>query len=373
MPLLQSKLLLEKDVTDRIVHAMQEGLLIFNDQNEIRAVNTAALGILQFPEEAQLLGKQVDGVFFSPEDAGTLLDLLEKDGQINQKEAVFVTATGEKVFCLVSGSLLCDNSRGEYLKVLVFHDITERKLAELEVVRYSEKLEKTIAELDQFAYIVSHDLKAPLRAITSLSEWLYEDIAGTISEENRKSLDLLKNRAFRMEALINGILEYSKIGRVKMELELVDVKALILEIIDLITGASPAKELKISFASTMPVLRTSRILLHQVFANLINNAIKYNDKPEVSIEIGMLDMGHAHQFHVHDNGPGIPEEFHEKVFVIFQTLQSRDTVESTGIGLTIVKRIIEERGGKIWIDPSVSGGTKMLFTWPKNNPDNRGE
>jgi PAS domain S-box-containing protein len=342
---------------------MQEGLVVFNSEDLIQVMNDAALRIFG-AEEEKILGRHIKELFAVQQEAYNLLILLEKEKHLNHYEVSFTRANGDPMICSLSASTIQDTVDGDLLKVLVVQDITERKLAEQRLREYSSRLEKNNKELDQFAYIVSHDLKAPLRAIINLAQWLHEDLEDTLSDDNKKNLEMLRGRAFRMEALISGVLEYSKIGRTKIEYEQFELSALLNEILDLLL---PPRHITIRIAPGMPVLYAPKIMLLQVFSNLISNAIKYNNKPEGLIHIGVEDKKDYYQFFVEDNGPGIEPEYQEKVFVIFQTLQSRDKVESTGIGLTIVKRIVEEQGGKIWIESEVGKGTRFVFLWPKNN------
>jgi len=269
------------------------------------------------------------------------------------------------------------NENGEILLGMTMtQDITESKKAEKalrsradELARLSAvlaqttaNLEKRNAELDQFAYIVSHDLKAPLRAIANLSQWLEEDLTEHLTEETRHQMDLLQGRVHRMEALINGILQYSRVGRFRTELELVDVEVLLAEVIDLL---APPPEFMITVMPGMPTLWTERVPLQQVFANLISNAIKYNHRPDGQIVISGDEQTDSYEFAVSDNGPGIAPEFHEKVFVMFQTLEPRDKVESTGVGLAIVKKIIDDKGGTLDLQSEPGQGATFRFTWPK--------
>jgi light-regulated signal transduction histidine kinase (bacteriophytochrome) len=225
-------------------------------------------------------------------------------------------------------------------------------------------LEKRNAELDQFAYIVSHDLKAPLRAIANLSQWLEEDLDGYLTEETRHQMNLLRGRVHRMEALINGLLQYSRVGRLQSELEVVDVEALLAEVID---SLAPPPEFTVTVMSGMPTLLTECLPLEQVFANLISNGIKHNHRPDGHIVISVVEQTDFYEFAVKDNGPGIAPEFHEKVFVMFQTLEARDTVENTGVGLAIVKKIIEDKGGTISVESEPNQGATFRFTWPKQS------
>ncbi len=250
---------------------------------------------------------------------------------------------------------------GEKLHTVILRDITERQLSEEKLKEYAANLEKINKELDQFAYVVSHDLKAPLRAISHLSEWLEEDLAEIISNENKRNLGLLRGRVQRMEDLINGILQYSRIGRSQTPLELVDSGKLVEEIImDLDLPKTFCFDIQIN----LPILVTAKILLKQVFANLIGNSVKYHNRLNGNIGIGVREReDFFYEFFVSDDGPGIDPKYHAKIFVIFQTLEARDKVESTGVGLAIVKKIVESQGGKVWVESEVGKGSTFYFTW----------
>lgn len=217
-------------------------------------------------------------------------------------------------------------------------------------------------ELDQFTYVVSHDLKAPLRAIANLSEWIEEDLEGTLAEENRQQMDLLRKRVYRMEGLINGLLQYSRVGRRQSNVETVIVADLLTEVID---SLAPPLEFKVEIQEQMPTLRTDPLMLQQVFSNLLSNAIKHHDKPDGHIDIKVMPQGNFYEFAVSDDGPGIAPNYHEKIFKIFQVLDSRDTTENTGIGLSIVQKIIKSKGGTIQVESELNQGTTFRFTWPQ--------
>ncbi|ABW30017.1 sensor histidine kinase [Acaryochloris marina] len=217
-------------------------------------------------------------------------------------------------------------------------------------------------ELDQFTYVVSHDLKAPLRAIANLSEWIEEDLDEKLDEENRYQMNLLRKRVHRMEALINGLLQFSRVGRRQSTIETVRVGDLLADIID---SLAPPAEFKIEIVGPMPTLKTDTLQLQQVFSNLLSNAIKHHHQSEGHIRISEQKQLDFYEFMVSDDGPGIAEDYHDKIFKIFQVLDSRDATENTGIGLSIVKKIIESKGGSIQIESEVNHGTTFKFTWPQ--------
>lgn len=242
-------------------------------------------------------------------------------------------------------------------------DITNRKEAEAQKEALLGELEVVNQELRDFAYVVSHDLKAPLRSIGSLSDWLSQDYSSVLDDNGKELLRLLKTRVGRMHNLIEGVLQYSKIGRLQDDKEKVDINQLLVETLDLL---DPPKSCSIHVDSNLPTVKYDKIRLQQVFQNLLSNAIKFLDKPKGKIEVLYAADDSFHNFTVKDNGPGIEETHFKKIFQIFQTLKAKDEYESTGIGLSIVKRIVELNGGSIGVDSKVGTGTQFTFTIPKN-------
>ncbi len=224
-------------------------------------------------------------------------------------------------------------------------------------------LEERNQELNQFAYVVSHDLKAPLRAIANLSEWLKEDLEDKLDENTSKNLILIRSRVQRMTSFIDGLLEYSRAGRVNSQKTIVDVHKLLYEIID---SLAPRPNFVVKINGKMPIIETKALPLQQVFSNLISNAIKHHHRQDGLITISVLETPENYQFSVADDGVGIAPEHQEKIFVIFQTLTTRDKTENTGIGLSIVKKIIDNQGEKIWLESQPNQGTTFHFTWAKN-------
>ena len=238
----------------------------------------------------------------------------------------------------------------------------ELKWLNQELLEKTSLLRKRNQELDRFAYVTSHDLKAPLRAIANLATWLSEDLEGKIPEENQQQLGLMRSRVKRMDNLIQGLLDYSRVGRKKTVIKKIAVKDLIYEAID---SLSPPPEFEIVVSDSMPILETEAILLQQVFSNLIGNAIKYHPQQKGKIIVSVEEEENFYRFAVTDDGMGIAPQYHDRIFTIFQTLQARDTIESTGIGLSIVKKIVESKGGKIWVESQLGEGATFYFTWSK--------
>lgn len=270
---------------------------------------------------------------------------------------------GNYLWILATGKALSHQANGQPHRIIGTHqDITNRKRSEQQLERYAHDLERINSELDKFAYIVSHDLKAPLRAINNLSEWIEEDLKEVMTDENKEQMNLLRGRVKRMENLINGILNYSRAGKTTTDKRFVDSNALLTEIIE---NLEVPENTKIEIADNLPKLFAEKIALEQVYSNLISNAFKYNDNPNPALTISHSLTKKNYEIKFSDNGPGIDPQFHDKIFVIFQTLLSRDTYESTGVGLAIVKKIVEEHEGDIRVESELGKGTSFVVVWPR--------
>ncbi len=251
-------------------------------------------------------------------------------------------------------------------RVWSFRDVTETHCAQQKQERLLRQVAEINKELSHFAYVVSHDLKAPLRGIKMLSEWLCADYGQSLDDEGKESLRLLQSRVERMHDLIEGILQYSRVGRIREDIVKVDLDALLPTIVDAI---APPEHIMVRVDARLPVIECERTRITQVFQNLLTNAVKYSDKPTSEIVVACTEDSDAWTFSVTDNGPGIEEKHFDRIFQIFQTLAPRDEFESTGVGLTLVKKIVEHYGGKIWLISDVGKGTTFFFTLPKRSRD----
>ena len=242
------------------------------------------------------------------------------------------------------------------------NDITAQVEAEEALKSSQKKLQVINDELKDFAHIVSHDLKAPLRAISSLSQWIVQDYSEKLDDDGKAQFDLLSGRVKKMENLIDGILQYSRASNENGEKEDVDLKLIVGEVVDML---SPPDHIRIEIQDNLPVMLLARTRIQQVFQNIISNAIKYNDKEEGVVAVRYKKEGDNYVFSISDNGPGIEQRHFDKVFQIFQTLDVKESYDSTGIGLTIVKKTIELHGGKIWLESEIGKGTTFFFSLPR--------
>lgn len=233
---------------------------------------------------------------------------------------------------------------------------------EQRVTERTAELERSNQELDRFAYVASHDLKAPLRAIDHLANWVAEDAGSLLPPASVEHLDKMRGRILRMESLLDDLLTYSRAGRVRGDASIVNTGDLLRSVVETV---SPPDGFHIVVPEDLPTLETYRAPFEAVFRNLIGNAIKHHPHRNGTVSIEWEDAGDFVEFCVADDGEGIRPEFHERIFEMFQTLRPRDHVEGSGIGLAVVKKIIESGGGTIRVESSPGQGARFCFTWPK--------
>ena len=342
-----------------------DGIVTIDERGTIERFNPAAERMFGYTE-AEVTGKNVSMLMPSPyreAHDGYLAHYLrtsEKKIIGIGREVVGLRKDGTTFpMDLAVGETRQDERR---MFIGTVRDISARKQAEEQRDRLLRELESANEELKNFGYVVSHDLKAPLRAIGSLADWLSTDYADKFDDEGKEHMRLLISRVHRMDGLIDGILQYSRVGRVKEVTVAVDLNRLVREVIDLL---APPKNIAVSVENPLPTVMAEPTRIQQVFQNLLSNAIKYMDKPEGEIRIACGAEGRQWKFSITDNGPGIDQQHFEKIFQLFQTLAPRDRVESTGVGLSLVKKIVEMYGGRIWLESTVGRGSTFFFTLPR--------
>jgi PAS domain S-box-containing protein len=245
-------------------------------------------------------------------------------------------------------------------------DISARRRVELELERKQAELMRSNKDLEQFAYVASHDLKAPLRSIELLVTWIAEGLEGYDKNGVQENLELLSKRTQRLNRLLDDLLAYSRAGRKVGTHRQTDTHALVLDVTQLV---NPPETISVSIEGQLPTFNTHATPLEQVFRNLISNAIKHHPGPEGRVVVSCEEEGDHYVFAVQDDGEGIPKEYADRVFEMFQTLKSRDQVEGSGMGLAIVNRIVQWQRGRVWFEPGRGDrGTVFKFQWKKNQP-----
>lgn len=342
--------------------------MIIGADGRMKDVNRAVLDELGYSED-DVLGKRIME-FIHPDQRGKVAAVLEKKfaGDSTPEMLVDVYAKDGSCHTVLMAPRFERSPEGNPPTDILITgiDITERKRGEEGLLQLINELERSNKELKDFSYTVSHDLKAPLHSINMLTQWISTDYADKLDEEGKERLNLLMSRVARMHALIDGILRYSCVEHVKEEKEEVNLNAVVSEAIALIDLSG---DIEIEVADELPTIYCDKTQMEQVFQNLLGNAVRYMDKPKGTVTIGCTDEDTYWKFSVADNGPGIDERYHERIFRIFQTLHRRDEIESTGVGLTIVKKIVETQGGKIWVESKVGEGSTFFFTVPKQIPE----
>jgi signal transduction histidine kinase len=241
-------------------------------------------------------------------------------------------------------------------------EIAARDAAERELRTNNQHLSRSNRDLEDFAYVASHDLRAPLGGIDSAAKWLEEDLHDSLSDESRKILGLMRSRITRMEKLLDDLLTYSRAGRTDTAVGEINVADIFENIVEVLT---PPAHIQVRAEGGLPVIVTAGAQLEQVLRNLINNAIKHHDKQNGEVVVSGKRVGDVVEFTVRDNGPGIAPQFHDKIFQLFQTLKRRDEVEGSGMGLAVVKKLVEQQNGRITVHSRGDGtGSEFRFGWP---------
>lgn len=343
-----------------------DGILVVDGKGTIKGFNRQFKDIWRIPETILETKSDDDALAF------VLGQLKDPDAFLSKVRALYEQPNAESFDELEfkDGRFVERCSKPQVIdrqvvgRVWSFRDVTEKHNAQQKQATLLRQVAEINEELSHFAYVVSHDLKAPLRGVKMIAEWLCEDYAEKLGPEATEQLDLLQNRVERMHNLIDGVLQYSRIGRIREDITPIDLNELIPDVVDAI---APPKNVQVIVQASLPTIEGEPTRITQVFQNLLANAVTYMDKPQGRIEVACVEQDDAWRFSVADNGPGIEEKHFERIFRIFQTLAPRDETESTGVGLTLVKKIVEMYGGAIWVESEIGHGSTFFFTLPREH------
>ena len=324
-------------------------------EDTLRAYDHGAVDFLGKPFEPKILRAKV-AIFIS---------LYLQGEQIKQQAASLLAQERASVLAeaaRLTAERLRDQEKAHIARLEEERHRTALHAAELSQI--SAELVRSNRELEQVAYGASHDLKAPLRGIATVCDWLEEDLVDAMTDDARKHLGQLRGRVRRMGAIVDGILAFARVGQKRAQPETVDLGAALADVVDLL---HPPEGATIQIAPSMPVAYVQRLLLEQVFANLISNALKYARRidPRVRVGVDTSETDRFFEFWVTDNGPGIAVAYHERIWSLFQRLETQDEIEGTGVGLALVKKIVEGQGGRAWVDSQLGQGATFRFLWPK--------
>ncbi len=344
-----------------IIANMHLGLVEVDSKGVILMVNQSFLEISGYLEE-ELVGKKSGELF--PVKEG--VEIFEKEsnrclnGESSSYEVKVKNKVGEIRYWLISGGPNY-NLNGEIIGSIGVHwDITDIKNLELQKEKLLIQLGKSNDELEEYAHVVSHDLKSPLRSINALVTWLKEDNKGKLDRTSIQNIEHIENTLEKMDQLISDVLTYSSIGNESGEKTSVDLEDVITGLVQIMYKP---EHIKIEINNKLPVVVGYKTKLQQLFQNLISNAIKFIDKDNGIVKVDVLEQSDYYKFSIKDNGIGIEPKHHNKIFKVFHALNKRK--DSTGIGLSIVKKIVDLHGGEIWLESEVNVGTIFFFTIKK--------
>ena len=356
-----SDLQAQKEKYSSIIANMNLGLVEVDNEDLVQLVNKSFCTLSGYTEK-ELYGKKL-GQLLHVSDPTIIPEHQKKrlKGISDTYEVNVQVKGGQKKHWLISGAPRY-NEKGQVIGSIGIHlDITEQYELSEQKEQLLKDLESSNEGLQEYAHIVSHDLKSPLRSISALASWLEEDFGDKLGPAGLSQLNLMQDKIASMDQLITGILRYSSIGSEKARFEICPTLELIQQLKATIYWP---EQIALRFNGIMPSINADKTQLQQLFQNLLSNAISHMDKPKGQIEIGYNDLGDLHEFSVKDNGIGIPKAYQEKIFEIFETLESGKG--SSGIGLSIVKKIVQLHGGTIWVKSEYGAGATFYFTIKKD-------
>lgn len=345
-----------------IIANMNLGLVEIDGDHKILMVNNRYSEMIGI-QIHDLIGKNVLEIMgLDQENLSKTKGQFEKRTK-NQSDSYEVEVTlhnNEKRHWLISGAPRYDEDGKIIGSIGVHLDITKQKILENQKQDLVNELEASNKGLQEYAHIVSHDLKSPLRSVSALAAWLYDDYKDKLDESGRYNLKMMLEKVEGMDKLITGILKYSTVNNDALDSKEVDINEIIKSIEEIIFIPD---HVKIKVVDELPVILADKTKIHQLFQNFLSNAVVNIDKKVGLVEIGCKETATHWQFSVKDNGVGIPKEYHEKIFQIFQSIGNNE--RSTGIGLSIVKKIIDRYEGQVWLESEIGLGTTFYFTLKK--------
>ena len=326
----------------------------------IKEISPSVKGISDLGRN-ELIGQPMVNLYYNKEQRDNFLKALKKDEQVNDFEIVMKGKENLPVPCSLTAKLMLDKNGLPSEIIGSIRNITERKKVEEQRNMTLEDLTRANKELRNFAYVTSHDLKSPLRAINTIANWISKDYDDKFDDDGKQQMKLLIGRTERMHQLIEGLFLYSNVTG-KEQLNKVNVTELLGSMIE---SLNLPLHISITIGDSLPNVIYNKTRLSQIFSSLIENSLKFSLNPQTAIVINCFDKKDEWIFSVADNGPGIAEKYHEKIFQIFQTLQTRDEIETAGVGLAVVKKITEMNDGRIWVESEENAGSKFFFTIPQ--------
>ena len=347
----------------RILDLASDSILIRDNQDLITYWNQGAQKLYGWSKE-EALGQVTHALFQTqfPQPLAEIQTQLLVQGYW-EGELSHIRRDGSWITVAGNWTLQRDEANGLVSVLEINSDITLRKQAEREAAERTAQLKAVNRELEEFAYVASHDLKAPLRVINNASKWLEDDLQEHLTGEIAENLSLMRGRVKRMDKLLDDLLEYARIGRKTDVRYTENINGA--ELMDDVLGLVARKDFTIRVSPHFADIQLCRMPLQQILMNLISNAIKHHDKKSGCIDVTVEEAGPQYTFAVKDDGPGISARFHDQVFKMFQTLRPRDQVEGSGMGLAMVRKHVESFGGVIELESAEGQGSTFRFTWPK--------
>lgn len=342
---------------DRIMEMINEGIIILERDGNITTANRAAMEIFGYPA-----GNETKDIYFFIEEQIKNAGISAGGSETINIEFNFKDAAGILKTALISSRVLKsgDDNSG---RLCTIRDITEKKKAEVDLIETVKELKRSNEELESFAYVASHDLKEPLRMVTSYVQLIRKKFIDQLGKDGNDFINFASDGAKRMSELIDGLLEYSRIRRIGREAVFVDTLLVVFHVLDIMKFKIQEKKAVVSVQGLLPAISADKMQIEQLFQNILSNALKFTGKEQPVITISAEKVQNYYKFIIKDNGIGMEKQYQDRVFQLFQRLHSRDKYEGTGVGLAICKKIVEAHGGRMWMDSDgPDKGCSFIFT-----------